>query len=260
MLYTKTLAVADAPLSLAVMHRHQLIRDCLARVLSQASGLAVVGSCESIAGLEAIVVQRRPKVAIVESAENPDMLVPVLVSRLAGTRILLLTDRGSPDLEQRARQAGAAGCVSSQESLIGLELALRRIAGGQATCAGHDGAQLSEGQLLPAAIEFASANHAHGDGLASAELRQLTRRELDVWLHMAQGYTVKQCAEALGISPSTADNHKSRLMRKLRVHKTVDLARLALRCGLSQQLLGAVNGAGRIGMDPPRASAQSRSR
>ncbi|HEY5313151.1 MAG TPA: LuxR C-terminal-related transcriptional regulator, partial [Pirellulales bacterium] len=100
------------------------------------------------------------------------------------------------------------------------------------------GAQLLGNQLMPAAVNFGQ-----GNGFEPASLGQLTRREFDVLLHIAQGYTVKQCAEALGISPSTADNHKSRLMRKLRVHKTVDLARLALRCGLSPGTLApATNG------------------
>ena len=55
---------------------------------------------------------------------------------------------------------------------------------------------------------------------------------MDVLVHLAQGYSVKQCAKALGIGTSTAGNHKSRLMKKLNVHKTVDLTRLAIREGL----------------------------
>ena len=35
-------------------------------------------------------------------------------------------------------------------------------------------------------------------------------REIDVLIHLAQGYSVKQCAKALGIGTSTAGNHKSR--------------------------------------------------
>jgi DNA-binding CsgD family transcriptional regulator len=36
----------------------------------------------------------------------------------------------------------------------------------------------------------------------------------------------------MAISINTVDNHKTRLMRKLGVHKTVELARLAMREGL----------------------------
>jgi len=38
--------------------------------------------------------------------------------------------------------------------------------------------------------------------------------------------------EVLALAPSTVDNHKSRLMKKLGVHKSLDLNRLAIREGL----------------------------
>jgi DNA-binding NarL/FixJ family response regulator len=60
----------------------------------------------------------------------------------------------------------------------------------------------------------------------------LTPRELEMLVRLAQGYSVKQCASSLGIGNSTAGNHKSRLMKKLGVHKSVELARLAIREGL----------------------------
>jgi DNA-binding NarL/FixJ family response regulator len=63
-------------------------------------------------------------------------------------------------------------------------------------------------------------------------LARLTPRERDVLVHVAQGNSVKRCAELLGISPSTVDNHKSRLMRKLHVHKAVELTHFAIREGL----------------------------
>jgi DNA-binding NarL/FixJ family response regulator len=66
----------------------------------------------------------------------------------------------------------------------------------------------------------------------SAALEQLTARELEIFLYLAQGLSVKQCAERMRIAPNTADNHKARLMRKLGLHKSVDLALLAFREGL----------------------------
>ena len=244
MLQTLSDTTDKAPISLAIMDRQQLTRDCLARLLSQALGFAVVGCCESLAALEKIVAQRRPNVALVAMpADEPlEAAVAAIAARLERTRLLLLAEHVSPELERRCSLAGAAGCIGKEQPLAAVELALRQIGGGQLAfaghdgVAGHDGAQLSDGQLTPAALGFAGAGL---NGFDQRSLGQLTRREVDVLLHIAQGYTVKQCAQALGISPSTADNHKSRLMRKLRVHKTVDLARLALRCGLSNGSLTA---------------------
>lgn len=69
-------------------------------------------------------------------------------------------------------------------------------------------------------------------GTPSGPFEQLTPREIDVLVQISQGLTVKECAKTLGISASTVDNHKARLMRKLNIHKTVELTRLALVHGL----------------------------
>jgi DNA-binding NarL/FixJ family response regulator len=63
-------------------------------------------------------------------------------------------------------------------------------------------------------------------------LEKLTPRELEILLHLADGLSVRRCAERLRLSESTVDNHKSRLMRKLDVHNVVELVRLAAREGL----------------------------
>ncbi|HEY5315449.1 MAG TPA: hypothetical protein VIK18_23160, partial [Pirellulales bacterium] len=112
MLHSQTDSTEKPPLSLAIMDRQQLTRDCLARLLSQALGLAVVGSCESVAALEKIVAQRHPNVALValHSEENVELAVAGLVARLERTRLLLLAERYSPELERRCSQSGAAGC------------------------------------------------------------------------------------------------------------------------------------------------------
>jgi two-component system NarL family response regulator len=61
---------------------------------------------------------------------------------------------------------------------------------------------------------------------------RLTPREIEVWKLIAQGHSVKRCAELLHLAPSTVDNHKSHLMKKLEVHRALELARLAIRDGL----------------------------
>jgi len=51
----------------------------------------------------------------------------------------------------------------------------------------------------------------------------LTPREAQVRDLLASGHSISQVAEKLGISVSTADNHKTRLMRKLGMHRQTEL-------------------------------------
>jgi DNA-binding NarL/FixJ family response regulator len=60
----------------------------------------------------------------------------------------------------------------------------------------------------------------------------LTLREQEVLVMLAEGLSSKQIADKLFISPKTAENHRSSIMRKLGLHNAIDLARYAARIGL----------------------------
>jgi DNA-binding NarL/FixJ family response regulator len=60
----------------------------------------------------------------------------------------------------------------------------------------------------------------------------LTTRELEVLKLLALGRSVRDCAQHLHLSESTVDNHKTRLMKKLQIHKLTELTHVAIRDGL----------------------------
>jgi len=61
---------------------------------------------------------------------------------------------------------------------------------------------------------------------------ELSDRELEVMILLAEGHSVKECADLMKLAESTIENHKFRLMRKLGVHRFTDVLRLAIRAGL----------------------------
>jgi DNA-binding NarL/FixJ family response regulator len=60
----------------------------------------------------------------------------------------------------------------------------------------------------------------------------LSPRELEVMKLLAEGRTVPKCATELGLSRSTVDNHKWRIMKKLQIHKSSELTIRAIQEGL----------------------------
>ncbi len=68
-----------------------------------------------------------------------------------------------------------------------------------------------------------------GSSSKSSRGTDVTPREQQIWQKIAQGYSVRQIAEQLQLAESTVDSHKTRLMKKLDVHKSLDLVRLAVR-------------------------------
>ena len=62
---------------------------------------------------------------------------------------------------------------------------------------------------------------------------RLTPREEQLLRLVSLGCSVKEVAAILGVAPSTADNHKARLMAKLGTDKVVLATRLAIQYGVA---------------------------
>jgi DNA-binding CsgD family transcriptional regulator len=62
---------------------------------------------------------------------------------------------------------------------------------------------------------------------------QLTDMQKRTVRLLSLGCSVAEAARILGISPNTADNHKTRAMRALGIHKTALLTRYAIAKGIS---------------------------
>ncbi|MEZ8345921.1 response regulator transcription factor [Vibrio splendidus] len=65
----------------------------------------------------------------------------------------------------------------------------------------------------------------------SEKLLLLTKRQCAVLTQLAQGYTAKQCAEILFLSPRTIESHKYRMLDILELDNHTELIQFALRNG-----------------------------
>jgi DNA-binding NarL/FixJ family response regulator len=70
------------------------------------------------------------------------------------------------------------------------------------------------------------------EGPADDPYSQLTAREREVLVLIAQGQSTREIAEALRISPNTVDVHRNRLMQKLELHSIAEVTAFAVRRGL----------------------------
>jgi DNA-binding NarL/FixJ family response regulator len=72
----------------------------------------------------------------------------------------------------------------------------------------------------------------HGGPAAMAHPVDLTVRQREVLQLLAEGYSAKDIAGRLNISPRTVEFHKAQLMEQLDLHSTIDLVKYALANGL----------------------------
>lgn len=133
---------------------------------------------------------------------------------------LMFLDDAVRELNIRAAvQSHAEGYWTKHASFDQIRSAVLDLANGQLSfCpASRRYARISPGQPVFRALR------------KTAAVSRLTPRQLDVMRQLVQGFSVKQCAQRLGVKPTTVDSHKVRLMKTLGVHTTVELTRLAIR-------------------------------
>lgn len=133
------------------------------------------------------------------------------------TPVLVLSAQDEERFAARALRGGAAGYLSKSNSPNELVRAIEKVLRG--------GRYVSDGFAETLAITLQS-----GAGLRAHEA--LSAREFEILRMIVQGQSGKEIAESLAISFKTVSTYRTRLMQKLNVHSTADLARYATREGL----------------------------
>jgi DNA-binding NarL/FixJ family response regulator len=214
----------SASITVLIVDDQELVCEALASLCARIRGLEIAGLARNTADVVAQLTHRRPDLILwgvsVEAGFFDE--VGAVIHRCAPTKVVLLDERTIDAHARQALRLDVAGYLTKQQSFAQFERALREA---------HEG-ELVFVPDVSARLQFTSDGMRLAATRGSTPLARLTAREMDVLVQISQGLTVKECARTLGISASTVDNHKARLMRKLNIHKTVDLTRLALAHGL----------------------------
>jgi DNA-binding NarL/FixJ family response regulator len=201
-----------------IVDDHPIVRSGLRRLLTAEPEIEVR---EAASGRDALSVfrEQRPTLVILD-LNLPGVGGLEVLSRLKAidpdARILVLSMHDDQIHVTRALKAGAAGYVSKNAPADELLEAIRRVAGGH-TYIEHEIAE----ELVFSQIRA-----------ASHPLRELSSRDLEIMRLLAEGCTLPQIADALGLSYKTAANSCTRIKAKLAATSTAELIRIAIRYGL----------------------------
>jgi len=165
-----------------------------------------------------------PNVAVIDALMRQSFRAARwLAVRSPRTKVVVLDERHSDSHLRRAIECGAGGYLTKCDEPADFLASLARVANGGKSFPAHPKARKIGSGRLPR-----STVAGHDDATPAT----LTARETQVLALLAEGFRVRDCAGALGISPNTVENHKARIMHKLGMHKTVDLTRFAIRHGI----------------------------
>ncbi|TAK27623.1 MAG: response regulator transcription factor, partial [Chloroflexota bacterium] len=136
-------------------------------------------------------------------------------------KCLVLTMHESEEFLFHAIEAGAQGYVLKRGAHTDLIEAIRTVSHGDAF-------------LYPSAVKRLVQDYVERveTGEEKRGYDDLTRRQHEVLLLTAQGYTNQEIADRLVLSAKTVEKHKAELMRKLGLSNRAALVQYALRKGL----------------------------
>jgi two-component system response regulator NreC len=201
---------------------HGVIRAGLRALLADFPDLTVVG--EAADGIEAIAktIELKPDILLMDlSMPNVGGIEATrqLARSQPKTRILILTVHEDESLLKEVIRAGAAGYVIKRAAQEDLIHAIRVVARGD----------LYVHPAMTRAL-FSEPSSNNLSNLSEAET--LTYREIEVLQLLAKGYTNRQIAEQLCLSPRTVEGHRANLSGKLGLRSSVELVEYAEQHGL----------------------------
>lgn len=218
--------MTSAPIRIVLVDDHLCVLELLAACINAAPDLEVAATAtDADEGLRRILEQK-PDIALLDVSlpgRGAFDVAQELVVRQRATKIAFFTGFVSDLFLSQALRLGARGYLVKGEPIQTLLDGLRRIAAGEMVFSAEVRHRLD---FDPRRRRFAVRTE--------TRLAALTPRQLEVMRHLAHGRSVKEVARLMHLSEKSVDSHKHRIMTKLDIHDRVELARFAIREGLTQ--------------------------
>ncbi len=222
--------MATVSIRVLIADGQPIILEGLRTVLSRQTDIQIVG--EALDGMEAIdkAVHLDPDVIIMEpKLPRVDGLTVLrsLQTRAPRSKPILFASADAKDEFVEAMKLGCCGILLKDASTSLIEKSIRRVYAGEIWLDSNTTAAVIRQFASPA--DFPAA---HPNGKAGRERAQLSQREREIIVLIAQGYKNKEIAEKMFITEQTVKNHLHNVFDKLGVSDRLELALFAIHNSL----------------------------
>jgi len=206
----------------AIVDDHAIVRTGLRQYLSEQVDLRVTG--EAANGREALELVRGGEIDVllmdISMPEHGGVdALAAIKARAPDLPVLILSGFPETHYATTLLRQGASGYLNKECDPEDIVKAIRTVA-------------LGRRYITPAVAELL----VDGLGVKTDQLphEQLSERELQVFLRLAQGETISHMAELMCLSVKTVSTYRARVMEKMKLESNSDLTYYALKNGLIQ--------------------------
>jgi len=209
------------PIRVLLVDDHPIVRKGLSSCLSRQENIQVIG--EACDGREALrkAKELTPDVVMMD-IDMPHMngltATELMRKELPNVKVLVLSMHTHSDVVMRILQSGARGYVVKEASSEELLRAVETVHAGEPFFS-SDVARLALNQFV----------RGGGEG---PQPGQISNREREVLIAIAEGLSNKEIACRLNVGVRTVETHRERIMRKLNIHSVAGLTVFAIQHGL----------------------------
>lgn len=217
--------MSDDRIRVLLIDDHEMVLEALSARLALMPQLEVVGTASNCDDGLRMAMEHRPAIVLLDvnlPGRGAFDLAEELISRRPDTRLLFVTGYLADVYLEQALKLNAYGYLMKGEPIHNLCDAILHAAGGQRTFSPEVVERLN---YDPTTRQYSMKSQ--------SSLSTLTSRQIEVLKHLARGESVKEIAKLMHLSQKSVDSHKYRIMNKLGIHDRVELARFAIREGLS---------------------------
>jgi two-component system, NarL family, invasion response regulator UvrY len=198
---------------------HAVVREGYLRLLERHGDIAVIGEAGDAATAHSLFCSLDPQIVVMDISMPGTSGIEAMRRMLLykpEARVLMFSMHEDVIFVRRALQAGAFGYVTKASAPNVLVHAIHSIAAGRK--------YISPEIALALALSDFGGERDAADGLSA--------REFEVLRLLAQGQSIKDIAESLGLNPKTVANHQSTIKQKLGADSAIQLLKKASQLGL----------------------------
>ena len=199
---------------------HPVVRDGYRRLLEQVPNIKVVAEADN--GETGYDYYRKlaPDVVVLD-INMPGIGGLEAIRRIKAfddkARILVFSMHSNEIMIQRALEAGALGYLTKQSGMGQMVQGVQQVAKGRMFIDADHVTSLAQHKLSDKTVD---------------PIRVLSAREFQLFKLLAEGQSVIEIANMLSISAKTVGVHHTNIMKKLGLHNSSQLVRLAIMCNV----------------------------